>query len=454
MFIKNEVFLIFGMSKSGYSATNALLNLGAKCYLYEENSNQNLIKNLDELVQKGAVKISENELDAVLTLTTVLVVSPGIAINHPICVKAKSLKKRIIGELELGSTLIKSPIIAVTGTNGKTTTVSMLGRIFEEAGQSHQVVGNIGVPICSKIKELSDFNTLAVTEVSSFQLETVHSFSPHIACVLNVAPDHLERHYTMENYAFLKSKILKNLRESEYAVLNADDLYFEEFSKKTRAKVLTFSMKNKNANAYYFDGALHFGVDMIIHESEMGVKGEHNILNALASICIAKAVGVDNQTINNALKNYKGEKHRIELVGKLNNKEFYDDSKGTNIASTLSAIKCMNSPTVLILGGKDKGESYEELFTKIKDSSVVYCVLTGENASALLKTAVICGYDKVCLVDAFDTAVKVAEFFCPKNGCVLLSPASASFDRFSGYAERGEYFCKVVKSLEKNERFD
>ena len=244
MFFNSKNFLIFGLSKSGYSVTKELLKLKANCYVYEENDVINLTTNVEELVELGAIRIKNDSVYELLKAIDVLVVSPGVAINHPLCLKARELKIRIVGELEIGYLLTKSPIIAVTGTNGKTTTVSIINKILETAGITHELVGNIGVPITSKVAQLQDFSAFAITEVSSFQLETIHNFTPYIACILNITPDHLERHYTMENYAYLKERLLKNMRESEYAILNADDERVVAFAKNVKAKIIWVSLKN------------------------------------------------------------------------------------------------------------------------------------------------------------------------------------------------------------------
>ena len=447
----NKKFLIFGMSKSGYSATECLLNLGAECFIYDEDDKKEYSKDLSSLLEKGAKQVFKQNVYKTLDICDVLVISPGIPINHDVCLYTKKVGKRIIGELELGSLLIKSPMIAVTGTNGKTTTVSIISKILEYANVAHSLVGNIGVPITSKISDLQVFDGFAVTEVSSFQLETIHSLCPHIACVLNITPDHLERHYTMENYVYLKNRLLKNMRESEYVVLNADDVTVASFAENVKSKVIWFS-KTKKADAYYLNKNIYFGEELIVNEDELSIKGEHNIQNVLASICIAKTIGIDNEILHKALVDFKGARHRIEYLGEVNDKGFYNDSKGTNTGSTISAIKTMTKPTILILGGKEKGESYEELFTFIKTSLVKKVVLCGESSFNMLKTAIYCGYENVYVEKNFRKAILLANYLCDKDENVLLSPACSSFDSFSSYAERGEFFCKVVKELDYQEK--
>lgn len=449
IYYKNN-FLVFGISKSGYSACKVLKNLGANVYFYEEDNTDKLESLTNELLSLGIKRVETSlTFSEILKDVSVLVVSPGIQINHPLCIEAKKMNIRIIGELELGSLLINSPIVAVTGTNGKTTTVSMLDKVLSLAKIDRELVGNIGVPITSKIDKLNDYKTIAITEVSSFQLETTKNFTPHVACILNITPDHLERHFTMENYIYLKSKIFQNQRESEYAVINIDDKIVRSLGENLKTKVYTFSLKDKTANAYLDDGALFFNSEKIIDIKDIFLQGEHNYYNALATIVIAKILGVSSEFIRQGLIEFKGARHRIEFVKKINEKSFFNDSKGTNTASTISAIKMMKNPTVLILGGKEKGENYDELFEFVKKGAISYVVLTGESSKNMLNSAIKCGLEKICVEPNFEKAIYLAEFLCDKNGCVLFSPACASFDKFSSYAERGEAFIKAVDSIEK-----
>lgn len=451
MIFKSKNFLVFGLSKSGYSVTKELLKLKANCYIYEENDNLYQSGNLGELVELGARRVTTDTVFELLKNIDVLVVSPGVAINHRLCVKARELKIRIIGELELGYLLIKSPIIAVTGTNGKTTTVSIINKIFENANISHELVGNIGVPITSKVDKLQEHDAFAITEVSSFQLETIHNFTPHIACILNITPDHLERHYTMENYVYLKERILKNLRESEYAILNADDERIVSFAKNIKAKIIWVSLKNLNANARYEDGYLYYNNVKISQFNNGALKGEHNIYNALFAVAVAKIVGIEDSIISTALSEYKGEKHRIEFVGNFNGVDYYNDSKSTNTGATISALKTIKTPTILLLGGKEKGENYDLLFNEIKNSKVKAVIVCGESVKNMTASAINVGIVNLHIVNGLDQAVALADFLAFEGDTVLLSPSCSSFDRFSGYAERGEYFCELVKKLEEVE---
>ena len=443
MYLKNQKFFILGVSKSGCSVAKYLLEQNSVCYIYEQIRNAKTEKNIDELVSLGAKLVTDLEVDNVLLNSDILIISPGVPINHEISVKAKNAGIRIMGEVEFGVCQFLPTIVAITGTNGKTTTVSMLDAILKEDKIKSVAVGNIGIPITSKLNEI-DNQTVCVAEISSFQLEAVYSFCPHISCVLNIAPDHLERHYTMDNYIFLKKRIFKNQRESEYTVLNYDDETVKSFFTETRAKVIWVSAKEKVDGAYRDNGSLCYKGEVVMREDELCLKGEHNIYDALASIACAKLLGVSSRAIAEGLKSFKGIKHRVEFICEKDGVKYYNDSKATNTASTMVAIDMMTEPTVLILGGSEKGENYNLLFEKIKQRPIRHVVLTGASRYAMLNSAGESGVTEITITADFSFAVKIAMMRAEKGDNVLLSPACASFDSFNGYEERGELFAKIV----------
>jgi UDP-N-acetylmuramoylalanine--D-glutamate ligase len=380
------------------------------------------------------------------------VLSPGIPIDHPIAVAFKRGGKGVISECELAARRMRNPLIAVTGTNGKTTTVSMLTKILKKGGLNAVACGNIGTPILEKIDENSD--DIMVAEISSFQLETLSSHCPHIAMILNVTEDHLNRHYTMENYIFLKKKLLKNLTETEYAILNYDDLTVRSFAEKTRAKVLYFSLKERVRGAYLEKGDLYFGKEKIMSADEVSIGGAHNLQNALASIIAAKIMGINSTDIAAALSSFKGVNHRIQTVAKAGEIIFVDDSKGTNMDATLKAVAAMKTDTILLLGGKDKGYNYNVLFAELNKSCVTHAVLYGENRYALLQSARAVGFDNVSVCMHFGVAVRLAAMQAKRGQTVLLSPASASFDEFANYEERGDKFIEIVREFAQKQEHD
>ena len=336
--------------------------------------------------------------------------------------------------------------MAVTGTNGKTTTVTLIDAILKENNIKSHLVGNVGVPITSKIQDV-DSDSVCVAEVSSFQLESVYSFCPHISCVLNVTPDHLERHYSMENYIFLKKRIFKNQRESEYTVLNYDDKTVRSFYTEIRSKIIWVSLSEVVDGAYRKDGQLFFNSEYIMQESDLMLKGEHNVCNALFAISCAKILGVSTEKIVSALKNFKGISHRLEFICNKNGVSYFNDSKATNTASTLSALDTLTAPTVLILGGSEKGESYDALFDKIKASFVKHVVITGASRFNMLDAAGRAGYSNLTVTPDFNYAVRIANLIADEGDNVLLSPGCASFDNFNGYEERGNAFKKIVENF-------
>lgn len=442
MYIKNQRFLVLGISKSGTSAAEYILKNGGKCCFYEELSGERIVAAEAKLISLGAEKLTEESVDDAIKISDAIIISPGVPINHEIAVKAKTEGKRIIGELEFAFAALSPVIVAVTGTNGKTTTVSLLDAMFKRSGINSKLVGNIGVPVSSVIQE-SEKDCVFVTEVSSFQLESVSDFKPHVSCILNIAPDHLERHYTMENYVFLKKRIFKNQKESEYAVLNFDDETVKSFYPEVKAQTVWVSVNQRVDGAYLEGETLFYKGEAVASLSDLPLKGRHNIYNALFAIAAAKLFKIESDDIVYALNNFKGIPHRNELVAEINGVKYYDDSKSTNTAAAITAIKTLSSPTVLILGGSEKGEKYDLLFTEIKSSPVRHTVITGASRIHMAECAIRAGVS-FTVIGGFENAVKFASGIAQSGECVLLSPACASFDEFGGYGERGEAFKKIL----------
>ncbi|HIY97640.1 MAG TPA: UDP-N-acetylmuramoyl-L-alanine--D-glutamate ligase [Candidatus Borkfalkia excrementigallinarum] len=448
MYFKNQKFLVAGMSKSGIAGTEFLLSRGAAVCMYDDVTGGAVRSAMDKLAERGAVPVRAEQLSSAVEECDILVLSPGIPIDHELPVAFRKAGKRIVGESELGCLYLRAALVAVTGTNGKTTTVTMIDEILRAAGLNSIACGNIGLPLSACVDTLG-YDDVAVMEVSSFQLETLTSVRPHVAVVTNITEDHLNRHYSMENYIFLKSKILRNMRESEYAVLNFDDENVRAMAHEARCRVRWFSLRERAEGAYLFDGGLYFENEKIMNVSDLSLKGEHNVKNALAAICAAKLMGVESSVIAKTLSSMRGVRHRMETVAQIGGVTYINDSKGTNVDATLNAVACMQSDTVLLLGGKDKGYDYDKLFQKLKDSRVVQAVLYGENRFKLLNAAARCNESRITLCADFSLAVKIAAMTARPGQCVLLSPASSSFDEFAGYEERGERFEEIVRSLKE-----
>ena len=450
MYIKNQTFFILGLSRSGKAVAEFLLNKGAFVYIHDEIAGERVESVAQVLVEKGAKRVTKETVSRAIEASHILVLSPGIPIDHPLAVSFKRSGKAVVGETEIAARFMRNPVIAVTGTNGKTTTVSLISEVLCTDGISAKACGNIGEPLVNFCQMQED--EIAVAEISSFQMETLNSLYPHIAVVLNVTEDHLNRHYNMENYVFLKAKLLKNCSEAEYAVLNFDDNTVRGFAEKTKARVVWFSVREKINGAYYQNGDLYFGEEKILSASEMFAGGLHNIQNALATIAVAKIMGVKTESIVKALTSFKGIKHRIQTVLEREGVRYIDDSKGTNVDATVKAVEAMKTETILLLGGKNKGYDYGKLFAVLKNSKVVHAVLYGENRYELLKCAREQAFDSVTVCTGFDFAVRIAVMLAKEGQTVLLSPASASFDEFSSYEERGDRFVEIIRSLTQEEQ--
>ena len=449
MYFARQKFLVAGLSRSGVAASEFLLRRGAEqVYCYDDVEEGSVAQSAAELEKKGCRIVHKEELKQAAEECDVLVLSPGIPIDHPLPVLFRRARKRIAGEAELGALFLRCPVVAVTGTNGKTTTVTMIDGILKSAGFDSVACGNIGKPITACLKELSP-ETVAVAEISSFQLETLTSLRPHVAVVLNVAEDHLNRHYTMENYIFLKQRLLKNCTESEYAVLDRDDPVVRTFAEKTRAHVVWFSLSEETNGAYVRDGAFYFRGERILSLSDFPLEGEHNAADALAAICAARLMGVGNEAIGTALARFSGVSHRLQKLGTVGGVTFIDDSKATNVDAAIKAVASVKGESVLLLGGKDKGYSYAPLFEALKKSGVVHAVICGENAFRILDAAVKADFTRVTLCRAFDMAVRIAFMTARPGQNVLLSPASASFDAFQSYEQRGERFAELFRTLRR-----
>lgn len=454
MYFVKQKFLVAGISKSGAASASLLLKLGGTVYIYDDVQNEQVEKNMQELIALGAMRVQTAELEKMAELCDVLVLSPGIPIDHSLPILFKRRKKRIIGEMELGLLRLKNPILAVTGTNGKTTIVTMIDDILKANGLKSVACGNIGLPLCSVLEDMES-DAVTVLEVSSFQLETIYSLVPHIYVVSNISADHLNRHYTMENYIFLKSKPIRMMRESEFAVLNYDDENVRSFAESAKCNVVYFSMQQAVEGAYVRDKNIYYFDERILSIDQLSLKGKQNIQNALAAICAAKILGVSTESIVNSLKSIKGVKHRFEKIAEFDGVTYINDSKGTNIDATITAIEQLDRDTVLLLGGQDKGYNYTTLFEKIQNSRVVHTILYGENRYKLLQAAMQCNESKITLCSDFTLAVKIAQMTVQSGQAVLLSPASSSLDAFKNYEERGEAFEKLVlESQNKHEEIE
>lgn len=421
--------LIYGSGISGKGAEKLLKTLGIEYDTY-----------LDGL--------EEANIDAVLDDSNVdsLVISPGVAMSNPLVKAAKMRGIEVLGEIELAYRHCLADIIAITGTNGKTTTVTLAEEMLRASGITAYALGNNGVSFSGKVSELA-LSDVVVLEVSSFQLESTKRFCPKIAVCLNIAPDHLERHGNMSEYTLCKRKVFAMQTASDYAVLNFDDETVAEFGETTNANTYFFSLKSVVRGTYVCGNGIYFkdkAVEYVCSTADLSLRGEHNLMNALAVITIAKILNIPNSVIAKVLNNFTPPLHRNELVATVNGTRYYNDSKATNTHATLSACATMEGKTVLLAGGYDKGLDYSDFLREVPlKVSAIVCY--GANRGKIISAAKnICSLT-VIEAENLEEAVSIASHIKVDN--VLLSPTTSSFDAYGSYEERGEHFVELVNEL-------
>lgn len=430
--------LVVGYQKSGKSASKLLKKLGYKVVVVSDDR-----------------CLEQNKIDRLIEDLSFIVTSPAVPKESKLLQTAQKHNIKIIGELELGFQNLKGKLIAITGTNGKTTTTSLTSHLLGE--ENVFVGGNIGIPL-SQVCEKTDYKSITVCEVSSFQLDRIDRFRPNISVFLNFSEDHLNYHKTVQNYLDSKLNIFLNQTKKDWAILNADDDLVNSIVP-SKVKRLYFSTKKIVNGCYVLDGSIYFrdttkavcgylNPVKIADVSDLQLLGEHNLSNALAGISCAILSGLSPDIIKHRLRTFKPVKHRLEYVTDINGISFINDSKATNTLSTICAIASMARPTTLILGGSDKGCEFDELFAS---SVVANYVFMGETKFKLALTAKKYGIDNFVLADNLSSAVNRAYNLTDEGEVVLFSPACASFDMFSGYEERGKCFCGIVRELKRNE---
>lgn len=447
--------MVIGLARSGIAATKLLLLRGYEAYACDTKEKEKFNGALDEIEKMGAhLLLGEKEPQKHLQGMDCLIVSPGIPPTHPIFASAKELGVEVMGEIEFAYRESTGMLLAITGTNGKTTTVSLLGEIFKNAGKRTHVVGNIGTPYSGAVPEMKA-GDVTVCEISSFMMETSSQFHPHVSAVLNISEDHLNRHGTMENYIALKERIFEKANDRDFVVLNWDDPVTRGMAQRTKAKVCYFSSREEVPfGAFVREGKIVYGagddVKVVCGADELKIPGEHNLQNALAATAMAMAAGVPAPVIRHTFRSFEGVEHRIEFVCEIDGVRFINDSKGTNVDSTLRAVRAMTAPTVLILGGSDKHSDFTPLCEEILQCPIEHCVLIGQTAKQFEETLEKVGYHawEHAGYD-FDKAIQRAFELAQKGGNVLLSPSCASFDMFTDYEARGRIFKEKVRALEK-----
>jgi len=438
--------LVVGLAKSGLAAAQLLHKLGAMVTVNdqkprEENEAAQTLEQLGIRVVCGGhpLELLDEPFD-------LLVKNPGIPYTNPLIAKAVEKGVPIVTEVELAYKISEAPFIGITGSNGKTTTTTLVFEMLKEGKKQPLIAGNIGTVACEVAQTASKDNWV-VTELSSFQLMGIQAFRPHIAVLLNLFDAHLDYHGTKEAYAQAKGKIFKNQTESDYAVVNADDEWVRKLADLSQAKKIWFSAtKPLPSGAYVNDNALYWNGEKIIHLSDIALPGKHNVENILAALSVAKLVGVENEAIVRVLTTFTGVKHRLQYVGTVNGRKFFNDSKATNILATQKALAAFIDQSVILLaGGLDRGNEFDDLLPYLRHVKAV--VLFGQTAPKLERVVKEAGIETVCHVDNVEKAVPVAYELSSPGDVILLSPACASWDQYKTFEQRGDIFVHAVHML-------
>jgi len=442
--------LVVGGARSGISTIKTLKKLGAKVFLNDIKTQEELGEIVGEMKAYVDVFILGRHPEDLRRFDQVIL-SPGVPTHLDFIVEARKMGIEVIGELEFAFRITRGKFVAITGTNGKTTTTSLVGEIFEKSKHKSFVVGNIGIPVASKALEAHE-DTYMVTEVSSFQLETISKFHSIVSAVLNITPDHLNRHKTMENYIDIKANVFLNSRDEDFVVLNYDNIEARNLAQRAKCKVVYFSRKEKLDNGVVFDGEGIFLVNdnnrtFVCSKEDIFIKGSHNIENVMAAVAISYLAGVEIEVISESIKEFKGVEHRIEFVREINDIKFYNDSKGTNPDASIKAVEAMDRPTILIAGGMDKGSDFGEFLNSFNDI-IKHMVILGETKDKLANCAEEKGFKNYTLVSNMIEAVKVSCSLAEPGYNVLLSPACASWDMYESYEHRGDEFKELVSNLD------
>ena len=447
--------VVFGMARSGVAAAKLLHMHGYDVTVNDKKTLEQFEGALDGLQSLERVHFALGmPVDALLTDCDLLVVSPGIPVAAAPVQKAISMGIEVIGELELAYRLSRGHMVCITGTNGKTTTTTLTREIFANWGKRAFAVGNIGDPYSGAAMVAGD-DDMIVCEVSSYQCETISSFHPHVAAILNITEDHISRHGSMAAYYGLKERVFANCTAEDFVVLNYEDEITRGMAQRVRAaKVVWFSrLRVVEFGAFVRDGVIWFGdanrAARVCRADEVYIPGPHNLENALAATAIAMCAGVDARTVADTLRQFRGVEHRIETVRVLDGVTYINDSKGTNVDSTIKAIQTMTAPTVLILGGSDKKTDFTPMAQEMCKGNIKAAVLIGDTAEQLRQTLEKVGFAPVTMAGYdFQRAIDCARAMAQPGDNVLLSPACASFDMFTDYENRGMIFKQIVNALE------
>jgi UDP-N-acetylmuramoylalanine--D-glutamate ligase len=446
--LSNKRVLVVGLGRSGVASALFLKSRGARVTVSDSKTEDQLRNEIPVLLDNGIAVETGGHGDRTFQNQDLIVVSPGVPVDAPPLVQARAMGEPVIGEIELASEFLPGPIVAITGSNGKTTTTTLVGEILSRSGKKTLVGGNIGNPAISLVAKATP-EAAIVLEVSSFQLETIHTFCPKVAVVLNVTPDHLDRHRTFQAYVDAKARIFENQQPEDFAVLNADDPTCVDLATRTRAQVFWFSRKRQmqqGTSVQHGQIVSRRGAsdEPVMPISEVPLKGAHNVENILAAICAAQLMGCDVASIRAAVTAFKAVEHRLEFVAKVNGVDYYNDSKATNVDATIKALESFPGNIHLILGGKDKGSDYTLLNNLLRER--VKCAYTIGAAADKIQSQ-IRGTTEIIPAGTIEAAIMRASASAIAGDIVLLAPACASFDQFQNYEHRGRIFKELVGNL-------
>ncbi len=451
MQLQGKRVLVFGAGKSGISATRLLQRQNAFVILYDSNaklSNKNFTDKFD--TENNFLLVTGELTDELIASLDLLVISPGVAIDNPAVTRIKQRNIPVWGEIELAYRSSKGKIIGITGTNGKTTTTTLVGEIMNTYFDEVYVVGNIGNPYTDIAMETTD-RSVVVIELSSFQLETIHEFRPDVSAILNITPDHLDRHHTMENYIAMKENIAKNQTETGICVLNYEDDILREMADRLNVSVVFYSSKHELEDGLFLeDENIYYSTngnrELVVNINELKVLGTHSYENVMAATGIAVAMGIPMEYIHRALVSFHAVEHRIEYVENINGVTYYNDSKGTNPDASIKAVQAMRTPTIVIGGGYDKHSSFDEWIATF-EGKVKLLVLLGQTRDKIAEAANRQGFHNIIMVNDLREAVRISAEKAEPGDSVLLSPACASWGMFENYEQRGNLFKEYVREL-------
>ena len=453
MDVKDKRVLVVGLGKSGVASALFLKQRGARVTVSDTKSPDQLREEIPMLLDHGIAVETGGHGERTFREQDLIVVSPGVPVDAAPLLQARAAGEPVIGEIELAAQNLPGDIVAITGSNGKTTTTTLVGEILAAGGLPVSVGGNIGTPAISLV-ERATRQTIVVLEVSSFQLETIQTFRPKVAVILNITPDHLDRHRTFQTYVDAKARIFENQQSSDFAVLNEDDPTCKTLPDRTRAQVFWFSRKKeiqqgafvRDGKILFRDGKSHREVMLV---SEIPLKGAHNLENVLAGVCAGALMGCEPAKIRQAIQNFKAVEHRLEYVATIKGVEYFNDSKATNVDATIKALESFPKNIHLILGGKDKGSDYTVLNDLLRERvKRVYTI----GAAAEKIESHIKGAAEIVHAETLENAIRRASAVAEPGDIVLLAPACASFDQFQSYNHRGRVFKEVVQALAQTSR--